>query len=130
MPDLYSSQNGIVSNGYPALNPKFAMHAQAPSNQGIQGPPQHSNMAVRNGIPSAMQQQQRTVGIQSSAMHQPGLQQPGIQHGSAVPQAVYKQGSFGKVNAGLGRIQGLPMQGLQLQQQQLQDVSIFLENAC
>eukprot|EP00291_Cryptomonas_curvata_P013703 CAMPEP_0172193324 /NCGR_PEP_ID=MMETSP1050-20130122/24886_1 /TAXON_ID=233186 /ORGANISM="Cryptomonas curvata, Strain CCAP979/52" /LENGTH=648 /DNA_ID=CAMNT_0012868857 /DNA_START=57 /DNA_END=2003 /DNA_ORIENTATION=- len=124
MPDLYSSQNGIVSNGYPALNPKLAMHAQAPANQGIQGPPQHSNMAVRNGIPSAMQQQQRAPGIQSSAMQQPGLQQPGMQHGGAVPQTAYKQGSFGKVNA--GRIQGLPMQGLQMQQQQLQDVSIFL----
>jgi hypothetical protein len=124
MPDLYSSQNGIVSNGYPALNPKLAINAQAPANQGIQGPPQHSNLAMRNGIPLAMQQHQRMQGIQSSAMQQQGLQQPGMQHGGAVPQAAYKQGSFGKVIS--GRIHGVPVQGLQMQQQQLQDVSIFL----
>ncbi len=118
MPDLYSSQNGIVSNGYPALNPKLAIHAQGPAIQGIQVPPQLSNMGIRNGIPSGMQvQQQRAPGIQSAGMQQ----HPGMQQGSAVPQVAYKQGSFGKVNA--GRIQGLPMQGIQMQQQQLQDVS-------
>lgn len=74
-----------------------------------------------------MQSQGRTAAMQNTGM--PGMpaantgmpaagMPPGMPQGAP---AAYKQGSFGKMNA--GRIQSVPMQALQMQQQQLQDVS-------